>query len=35
MDFIWYYPKSNGLSICWEEFDYESVLVPFLNELNK
>ena len=34
MDFIWYYPKSNGLNQCLEYFN-DTFLTSLLNDLNK
>jgi len=35
MDFIWYYPKSDGTSGCYEGYAWQTSLGPFLQGLNK
>ena len=35
MDFIWYYPKTAGTATCYEAFDWNKDLFPFLLNLNR
>jgi hypothetical protein len=34
MTFVWYYPKTNGVSVCLENFD-PKVYTQILQDLNK